>query len=122
VQPVVTNELGVSVTQGNDGMSFELEVNSCLDAVTFDRPDSSLGAVSWHNRVRAPAWQICLNSTNNKQRSVATAHDEEIRFCIDHHANAYLTKSADAQTTRETIENLLRFWFHKTVMPMERLH
>jgi len=53
VQPVATNELGVSVALGNDGMSLELEVNSCLDAVTFDRPDSSLGAVSWHNRVRA---------------------------------------------------------------------
>jgi len=51
-----------------------------------------------------------------------SAHDEEIRFCIDHHDNAYLTKSADAQTTRETIDKLQCFWFHKTVMPTERLH
>jgi len=51
-----------------------------------------------------------------------SAHDEDIRFCNDHHANAYLTKSADPKTTRDAIENLLRFWFDKAVMQTARLH
>ncbi|ASJ75382.1 response regulator [Granulosicoccus antarcticus] len=36
---------------------------------------------------------------------------DDIEFCYQHHANAYMSKGIDIKTIRTDISNLLNFWF-----------
>jgi len=40
-----------------------------------------------------------------------SADENDIRYCYDKHANAYIEKKVSVKCTRNTIDNLLEFWF-----------
>lgn len=44
-----------------------------------------------------------------------STHAADIQFCKKHHANAYMAKSSNLESSREALGNLLSFWFDTAV-------
>ena len=42
---------------------------------------------------------------------------DDIEFCYQHHANAYMAKGVDSKTIKTDITNLLNFWFETAKVP-----
>ncbi|MFK7956760.1 MAG: response regulator [Lysobacterales bacterium] len=40
-----------------------------------------------------------------------SSNDEDIGYCYRHHANAYMVKAMGLRESRQSVENLVRFWF-----------
>ncbi len=42
---------------------------------------------------------------------------DDIEFCYQHNANAYMSKGIDSKTIKTDISNLLNFWFETVLVP-----
>ena len=96
----------IDIARSEDGILALEALESCRpDLIIMDIRMPRMGGLETLTRIkedeRLRGIPVIMMSTSRD--------DDDIAYCYDHHANAYVVKSLDAREGK-TIENLVRFW------------